>query len=145
AGVAEQHGFVKHPLNRAVKQNSVRKVRDLPVEPEMDARYRRCFEFLELLSQRLAFGEIGQETRKGVEGNRQHSIVELLFRIPNPDARTGCIRLKGLYPGAEADLASMGMNVVSCPIVEVCEGDGRDSHQAGLARFHGFADDLSSI
>src|SRR5207253_6630440 len=71
---------MKHPLNGAIQQNRVFKLRDLPVKPEMDSGDRRGFEMRQALLQRLCGGGPREHPAENIKWyGKDHEIKGLLL------------------------------------------------------------------
>ena len=51
---------MKHPLDSAIEEDGMVEVRDLSVEPEVDAGYGSGFEMVEILTKGYALGGSGE-------------------------------------------------------------------------------------
>ena len=72
---------MKHPLDRAVEEDGVVEVGDLPVEPEVDAGNGSGVEMVEILTKRDALGGVRKHAIESIERQSEDQVVEDLFLV----------------------------------------------------------------
>src|ERR1700747_390505 len=109
-------------------------IRDLAVEPKVDAGDGRVLEVGDLLTKRAALVPHWQDRLQGIEGKREDKIVKSLFSSlfaaqANPDLRG--VSDEALHGTTKMQCSAMRANVIAGGVVQVGE---RQSGYAHLAR-----------